>query len=146
MNMLIFVVASLWLATASPAVQSTDAIPSMVGSYLQIHALLSADKIDGVKPLASAIASNAESLGAQGAPVVKAAKALAAAPDLKTTRDAFGPLSDAMIAVAPPDRLKSLGVKKAFCPMVSRSWLQKDDKIRNPYYGSSMLDCGEIKK
>ena len=30
--------------------------------------------------------------------------------------------------------------------MVKRSWLQKDEKIRNPYYGSTMLECGEFKK
>jgi hypothetical protein len=30
--------------------------------------------------------------------------------------------------------------------MVQRSWLQKDEKISNPYYGSAMLTCGEFKK
>jgi hypothetical protein len=29
--------------------------------------------------------------------------------------------------------------------MVNRSWLQKGEKIRNPFYGSAMLTCGEIK-
>ena len=146
MKTLVLSFAFLTLAIGSPAAQSTGAIESIVGSYLEIQTLLSADKIDGVKPLASNIASKAESLGAQGAPIAKAAKAVGSATDLKTTREAFGPLSDAVIAAAPPDRLKQLGVKKAFCPMVNRSWLQKDEKIRNPFYGSAMLDCGEIKK
>jgi hypothetical protein len=146
MSLFAVALASLFLAIGSPAPQSTGALESIVGSYLQIHALLSADKLDGVKPLASSIASRAETLGAQGAPIAKAAKTLGAATDLKTTRDAFGPLSDAMIAALPPERLKELGVKRTFCPMVNRSWLQKDEKIRNPYYGSAMLDCGEFKK
>jgi hypothetical protein len=30
--------------------------------------------------------------------------------------------------------------------MIKKSWIQKDDAIKNPYYGSSMLTCGEIKK
>ena len=36
-------------------------------------------------------------------------------------------------------------MKIAYCPMVRQSWLQKDEKIRNPYYGSTMLECGEFK-
>ena len=38
------------------------------------------------------------------------------------------------------------GVKLAYCPMVKASWLQKGDTIRNPYYGSAMLECGEFRK
>jgi hypothetical protein len=37
-------------------------------------------------------------------------------------------------------------VKVAYCPMVRKSWLQKDGTISNPYYGSSMQTCGEFKK
>jgi hypothetical protein len=29
--------------------------------------------------------------------------------------------------------------------MAGRSWLQKDPKIRNPYYGAKMLECGEFR-
>jgi hypothetical protein len=36
-------------------------------------------------------------------------------------------------------------VKLAYCPMVRGSWLQKDETIRNPYYGKGMLTCGEFK-
>lgn len=37
-------------------------------------------------------------------------------------------------------------VKEAYCPMVKKSWLQKDGSIRNPYYGPAMPTCGEFKK
>jgi hypothetical protein len=144
--MLAVIVASLSLAIGSVALQTEAALKDIVGSYLQIHAQLAADKTDGVKSIASALATKAENLGSQGTAVAKAAKALGDASDLKTMRDAFGPLSDAVIAMAPPETMKSLGVKKAFCPMVNRSWLQKDDKLKNPYYGSLMLECGEFKK
>jgi hypothetical protein len=30
--------------------------------------------------------------------------------------------------------------------MVQKSWLQKGQTIANPYYGKSMLTCGEIRK
>ncbi len=29
--------------------------------------------------------------------------------------------------------------------MVKRSWLQRGERVRNPYYGASMLTCGELK-
>ena len=46
-------------------------------------------------------------------------------------------MSDAVIAAAKAEGWKDLsGVKLAYCPMVKRSWLQKDEKISNPYYGT----------
>ena len=136
----------LCMSIGAGAIQPSDAVKAIVGSYLEIHAQLAADKIDGVKAAAAAIAAKAEGIGPKGAAMAKAAGAVAAATDLRTARDAFGPLSDAVIAAAQADGLKGLGVTQGFCPMVKRSWLQKDDKVRNPYYGSAMLECGEIKK
>lgn len=28
--------------------------------------------------------------------------------------------------------------------MAKASWVQKRGKVRNPYYGPKMLDCGEV--
>jgi hypothetical protein len=131
---------------AASAFQAPDPLKVIVGSYLEIQAQLAADKFDGVKPAAAAIASSAASLGQErGGRIAQTAKAVADATDLKTARDAFGPLSDAVIAAAQADGKDLAGVKLGFCPMVKRSWLQKDAKVRNPYYGSSMLECGELK-
>jgi hypothetical protein len=130
-------------AQASQASESTTAI---VASYLQIHAALSADKVDGVKPAAVAIAREAVKMGASGAAVVKAAKAMESAGDLKAAREAFGPLSDAVIAAATADGWTDIpGMKIGYCSMVDRSWIQRDGKVSNPYYGSQMLTCGELK-
>jgi hypothetical protein len=129
--------------------EAAEPLKAIVASYLQIHSQLITDKTDGVKAAAGEIVKQAESMGANGAAIGKAATAIASAADLKTARQAFGPLSEAVIAAVSasgPATKKELGVKLAFCPMVNRSWLQKEDKIRNPYYGSTMLECGEIKK
>lgn len=135
------------IAFAASAVQASDAMKAIVGSYLEIHAQLATDKIDSIKAPATALAARAAGLGDGGADMAKAAKAVAGASDIKAARDAFGVLSDAVVAAAKAEGWKDLGdAKLAFCPMVRRSWLQKDDKIRNPYYGSAMLDCGEFKK
>lgn len=136
--------------SASPAgaaaLRASDAVKAIVESYLEIHARLAADKLDGVKAPAASIVRTAGAMGQSGAAIAKAAKAVEDAADLKTAREAFGPLSEAVIAAAQAEGLQGLGVKQAFCPMVKRSWLQKEDKIRNPYYGSAMLECGEIRK
>ncbi len=35
-----------------------------------------------------------------------------------------------------------------FCPMYDKgsAWLSANDEVRNPYYGSSMLNCGKVQK
>lgn len=131
------------LTASALASESTKAI---VASYLQIHAALSADKVDGVKPAAAAIATEAARMGAPGEAVVKAAKTMESAADLKAARTALGPLSDAVIAAVSADGWKDVsGVKVGYCPMVDKHWLQKDGTVNNPYYGSAMLTCGELK-
>lgn len=130
-------------AATAAASESTRAI---VGSYLEIHAALSADKIDGVKAAAAAIGKEAERMGAGGEAIGKAARSMEAAADLKAARAALGPLSDAVIAAAAADGWKDVtGVKVGYCPMVDRHWIQKAGTVSNPYYGSEMLTCGELK-
>jgi Protein of unknown function (DUF3347) len=134
------------VTAAASAFQSAESVKAIVGSYLEIQTQLAADKTDGVKAAAATIAAKAGEMGESGAPMVKAAKAVSEATDLKSAREAFGPLSDAVIAAAQAQGSDVTGVKLGFCPMVKRSWLQKDAKVRNPYYGSGMLECGELKE
>lgn len=137
----------LALSLAAVAViRASESTKAIVSSYLQIHAALSADTIDGVKPAAAAIARDAAKLGTPGEAIVKAAKAMESAADLKAAREAFGPLGDAIITAAAADGWKDLpGLKVGYCSMVDRHWIQKDGKVSNPYYGSEMLTCGELK-
>ena len=135
------------LVLGSAGLRASEALKAIVVVLPEIHAQLATDKLDGVKAPALALGTRAAEMGEKGAAMAKAAKTVADASDLKAARDAFGPLSDAVLAAAKPKGHKDLGgVKIAYCPMVRQSWLQKDDKIRNPYYGSTMLECGEFKK
>jgi hypothetical protein len=139
----------LFIAALSSAatVHASDAMKAIVGSYLDIQARLAGDKIEGIKPVAQAIVEQAARMGTGGEGIVKTAKALEQAADLKAARDAFGPLSDAVIAAGNAENWKDVpDVRVAYCPMVKRSWVQKEETIRNPYYGASMLSCGEFKK
>lgn len=141
-------VTAVVLAVAVGAITATasESTRAIVGSYLEIHAALSADKIDGVKSAAAAIGKEAERLGPAGEAIGKAARAMEAAADLKAARAALGPLSDAVIATAAADGWKDVtGVKVGYCPMVDQHWIQKAGSVSNPYYGSAMLTCGELK-
>lgn len=146
-------IAAVKLATAltatlalAPAAHASGNLEAVVSSYLEIHAQLAADKIDDIKAPAAAIAKSAASMGESGKAIATAARAVEQAGNLETAREAFAPLSDAVIAAAKAEGWQGLDdVKLAYCPMVKGSWLQKDAAVRNPYYGSKMLTCGEIK-
>jgi len=48
------------------------------------------------------------------------------------------------------DLITLLGTEKTlyqdYCPMVKASWLSETKEIKNPFYGSKMLKCGNVKK
>ena len=48
------------------------------------------------------------------------------------------------------DLVKAFGttqtIYKDYCPMVKAIWLSETRPIKNPYYGSSMLTCGQVQE
>ncbi|WP_027179548.1 efflux RND transporter periplasmic adaptor subunit [Maridesulfovibrio bastinii] len=66
-------------------------------------------------------------------------------------RSGLEPISYGMI-----DAVSQLGIKadhpvyEIFCPMAfdfkGAKWLQNDQKIRNPYFGKAMQECGEVQR
>jgi hypothetical protein len=142
--MMAAVMVGVVLAGAPALAQAPPAAQGVVAAYLEIQAALAKDTLDGVPAAAERIVAQAPKLGAAGEPVGMAATAVAKAEDLEAARAAFKPLSDAVIAVVRADP-SAHEVKLAYCPMAGASWLQKEETIRNPYYGSSMLICGEFR-
>lgn len=137
----------MFVVASSGVVRAGDALLTMLDPYFRIQSALSDDKTDGVKVDATAIAVAAKALGEPGAPIAKAADVLANAADLAAARAAFGELSDAVIAFSESTKAQTGdGVTAMYCPMVKKQWLQKGSNVSNPYYGKSMLTCGEKKK
>ena len=65
--------------------------------------------------------------------------------DLQRARGAFGPISEVVLEVAAgPAKAAAatLGLAAYHCPMSHANWLQKGE-VANPYFGASMLRCGE---
>jgi Cu(I)/Ag(I) efflux system membrane fusion protein len=124
-------------------------------SYLQIANALSANSLDGVRDKAQAIAKHAKALDAAGvsgehlahyknvpANLEKAAQALSKAEGIDKARESFKKLSQPMAMWATMSKPK--GIDVLYCSMAKGSWVQKHGKLRNPYYGPKMLDCGEV--
>lgn len=61
--------------------------------------------------------------------------------DLEEVRNSFKLLSQIYIENGDKKELKTLTT--ASCPMAKAKWVQKNGDLKNPYYGKSMLECGE---
>lgn len=71
--------------------------------------------------------------------------ALIAGEDLEKTRIAFIGVSNQMGEIIDQFGLvKTDGLYMQYCPMADAFWISAEDAIRNPYYGSGMLKCGEV--
>ncbi len=64
--------------------------------------------------------------------------------DIDELRTSFKSLSTVFIKHGKKEEMKKLMV--AECPMAEAKWIQANGEIRNPYYGKSMLTCGEKSK
>ena len=75
---------------------------------------------------------------------------IATSKDLKVQRNEFYPLSQDVYDLYAKIGLKGFTIYKQFCPMAFNDkgafWLSKSEDILNPYFGSTMLHCGEIKE
>lgn len=150
------------LAAPAASATGTDAYTAMIDHYEMIRTALVHDTTDGVAENARGLESTARALAAEfdaaaaGVPaeaaddarallpeIAEKADDLAVAEDLAAAREALGELTKPLV------RYRKLtgdtDVKVAYCPMVKKSWLQKDDEtVGNPYYGQEMADCGEF--
>jgi hypothetical protein len=105
---------------------------------------LSADRLEGVQAHAEAIAAAASKLASGGPAVVAVAGSLQRATDLNAARAAFGALTDVLLGGAQTLNTDLDDIHVAYCPMARKYWLQKGEKIQNPYHGQKMLECGRI--
>lgn len=80
----------------------------------------------------------------QKAGLVKAAEKISKSGDLEKQRDAFATLSVGMWNLVKVAESITVTVYYQYCPMKKSYWLSLEPAIKNPYYGASMLTCGNI--
>lgn len=71
------------------------------------------------------------------------AKSISATTDLKKQRETFKLLSKNTYELIKVSKSTEV-VYKQYCPMADADWLSKEKAVKNPYYGSSMLTCGNV--
>ncbi len=167
MNTALILTLCLHVNIGSPTEQPTGAeafnkaMSPVVEAYLQIQATLAADSIKDVPKTANQLLKNlkainttkikgpnAEHYTSLPDKMGKAVEALLKSPNLRTIRKSFLEVSRPITKWASTARPK--GTILAFCSMADNGkgggWLQKEGPLRNPYYGSAMLECGEVVK
>lgn len=78
--------------------------------------------------------------------LLKDAGAISSTKDIKKQREAFVNLSKNMAEIAKVTKLSDEPIYKQYCPMKNAYWLSNEKTIKNPYYGSSMLSCGNVEE
>lgn len=127
----------------------------ILSNYLRIGKSLATDSLSGVRANSEAIVKEADQLDAasvagehakhyENVPtdLKKSAEALSNAKTLEDARGSFKKLSMPMAMWATMSKPKDIDV--LYCSTAKGSWVQRHGKVRNPYYGAKMLDCGEI--
>lgn len=135
-------------SAAQPASVPAFDTQAVVGAYLALGQAFAADRPDDAA--LSALRGAAQALLDAAPPAVRTqVQALAArvaeipGKDLSEQRRALKRVSAELIPLArefPPGRALSV----FHCPMAKASWLGVGTEVRNPYYGSEMLDCGAV--
>ncbi|AOM75733.1 DUF3347 domain-containing protein [Pedobacter steynii] len=136
-------------ATAGGVSLKDDRLNAVYPHYLKLSTALIAGDVAEAKVAAQAVELGAKELG-NGAALLALTSKISNASDLEVQRTAFAALSADFI-----ERVKASGVNSGeiyveYCPMAMNdkgaSWLSNDKDIKNPYYGASMLTCGEVKE
>uniref|UniRef100_UPI004047255E efflux RND transporter periplasmic adaptor subunit n=1 Tax=Algoriphagus sp. TaxID=1872435 RepID=UPI004047255E len=136
-------------------------IAAVVAAYFQVKNSLVKDQIPtaATQLLAQALAkvSSAAGTGKDKAKWEKikselsqATAKIKGAKDIGAARTQFSNLSASIIQLAETYPLSQQVVYKDYCPMAFDNkggyWLSETEDIRNPYFGASMLSCGEVKQ
>src|SRR5215210_3319806 len=76
--------------------------------------------------------------------LAKDAGKIAESKDINKQRSYFANFSTNVAVVAKAIKLSGEHIYQQYCPMKKASWLSNEKAIKNPFYGSSMLNCGEV--
>lgn len=136
-------------ATTAPALASGPSTDALARAYTAVVESLANDKAETklvahVGHEAQSLAQQSEEpLKAQALDVARLAKDMVGG-DIKRQRAKLKSLSAKtmnLLRARPPSEGTLFTIH---CPMVGADWMQTTDKVANPYYGSEMLQCGQV--
>lgn len=142
-------------ATAGAATEAAgvslkdDKLNAVYPHYLKLSSALIAGDVAEAKVAAQAVELGAKELG-NGAALQALTAKISNASDVEVQRTAFAALSADFITRVKASGVNSGEIYVEYCPMAMNdkgaSWLSNEKDIKNPYYGESMLTCGEVKE
>ncbi len=131
--------------------EAVEVLEKVIDAYLPIWRALAGDSIDGLErraanfaKTAGRAAGNAEegSLKTGLAALERAASAMETG-DIEAARESMKTLSAAIVDIFESHDVR-IHKKHTIieCPMVEKRWIQDEEAVMNPFYGSAMLNCG----
>lgn len=126
-------------------------VSKLYQNYIAIKSALASDDTDKTSKAASEFIKTASAIDYKQVSegnlniLRKDATAISEAKNITAQRETFYNLSDNMIGLAKEFKLSENPIYVQYCPMADGSWLSDEKKIINPYYGGSMLSCGNVK-
>ena len=126
-------------------------VSRLYANYLAVKTALASDNASATAKAASDFSETAAAIDKKAVPgksltsLKKEAAVISGNKNIEAQRKAFHGLSDEMIILTREFRISDNPVYVQYCPMADASWLSSEKKIVNPYYGSAMLSCGNIK-
>ena len=118
-----------------------DNLKNLVESYLDLSEALASDNISTAKEALSKLKGKAFEQKHVSFPT----NLFESKDGIEELRASFGELTSLLLPVV---ENYTLSAYKAHCPMALSGkgafWLQRKKKVRNPYFGASMLACGSI--
>ena len=131
--------------------KSNPQLTKLYQNYISVKSALSSDDIKKTSMAAGEFLKTAKTVNTKiitekNLTSLKAdAMTIAQGKNIETQRKAFYSLSDVMIGLAKENKLSEKTIFVQYCPMAKGSWLSNEKQIVNPYYGKSMIDCGNVK-
>ncbi|GAA4340786.1 hypothetical protein GCM10023184_38700 [Flaviaesturariibacter amylovorans] len=129
-----------------PVIQE-DLLHAIYPHYLEAEEALVQGDVASARLSASTIEAGARAYPG-GGQLASAANRMLNAASLSAQRQAFAALSEELIRHVEAAGVAGAPLFVAYCPMArdgaGAAWLTSMPVVRNPYYGSEMLTCGEI--
>ncbi|MCS3528880.1 DUF3347 domain-containing protein [Chryseobacterium sp. JUb7] len=126
-------------------------VTKLYQNYIAIKSALASDDADKTSKAATEFIKTASAIDVKSVSegnlniLRKDATAISEARSINAQRETFYNLSDNMIALTKEFKLSENPIYVQYCPMADGNWLSDESKIVNPYYGKSMLSCGNVK-
>ncbi|MFD0749939.1 DUF3347 domain-containing protein [Mucilaginibacter calamicampi] len=122
-------------------------------AYFAVKNDLAADNLAATKTHTAELATAIKAVPADKIPAEQlatwkriqlSATRIGEAKDIDGQRDYFAILSDNIIIAAKALKANAAPVYQQYCPMKKVNWLSETAAIKNPFYGKTMLTCGQV--